>query len=54
MLLHKYRNEEGNSYDNSITALYADDHSGILWVGTQNGLCSFDPQTGSLRIPGQF
>jgi ligand-binding sensor domain-containing protein/signal transduction histidine kinase len=42
-----YQNEPGNDrslISNYISSLYVD-HTGVLWVGTQDGLCSFNSET---------
>ena len=38
--------------DNRVNSVYFD-HSGGMWVGTQNGLDKFEPQTGTFTIYGE-
>ncbi len=47
------RYEKTSLVDNSVTALYFD-HSGLLWIGTDNGLDKYDPYWNQFKTVNSF
>ena len=45
-------NRQGSLSDNRVNSVFFD-HTGGMWVGTQNGLDKFEPQTGTFTIYGE-
>jgi PAS domain S-box-containing protein len=45
-------NRQGTLSDNRVNSVFFD-HTGGMWVGTQNGLDKFEPQTGTFTIYGE-
>jgi PAS domain S-box-containing protein len=45
-------NRQGTLSDNRVNSVFFD-HTGGMWVGTQNGLDKFDPQTATFTIYGE-
>jgi ligand-binding sensor domain-containing protein/signal transduction histidine kinase len=45
-------NRQGTLSDNRVNSVFFD-HTGAMWVGTQNGLDKFEPQTATFTIYGE-